>query len=97
MWTYVGLLFSISQLVGTRVEAGYNSSTVIPASRKRQQKGIPVPGGITGSPCSWGYKYGNLALQVGGVSDETVKYGREFCWISTQESLFWQGPEAIVQ
>jgi hypothetical protein len=21
------------------------------------------------------YKYGNLALQVGGVSDETVKYG----------------------
>jgi hypothetical protein len=26
-----------------------------------------------------GYKYGDLALQVGGVSDETVKYGREFC------------------
>jgi hypothetical protein len=24
-------------------------------------------------------KYGDLALQVGGVSDETVKYGREFC------------------
>jgi hypothetical protein len=22
--------------------------------------------------------YGDLALQVGGVSDETVKYGREF-------------------
>jgi hypothetical protein len=22
-----------------------------------------------------GYKYGNLALQVGGVSDETIKYG----------------------
>jgi hypothetical protein len=36
----------------------------------------PVPGG---------YKYGNLALQVGGVSDETVKYGREFCGTSTQE------------
>jgi hypothetical protein len=34
---------------------------------------------------SWGYKCGNLALQVGGVSDETVKYGREFCGISTQE------------
>jgi hypothetical protein len=30
----------------------------------------PVPGG---------YKYGDLALQVGGVSDETVKYGLEFC------------------
>jgi hypothetical protein len=25
-----------------------------------------------------GYKYGNLALQVGGVSDETVKYGYGF-------------------
>jgi hypothetical protein len=30
-------------------------------------------------------KYRDLALQVGGVSDETVKYGREFCWTSTQE------------
>jgi hypothetical protein len=29
----------------------------------------PVPGA---------YKYGNLALQVGGVSDETVKYGYGF-------------------
>jgi hypothetical protein len=25
-----------------------------------------------------GYKYGTLALQVGGVSDETVKYGFGF-------------------
>jgi hypothetical protein len=25
-----------------------------------------------------GYKYGDLAFQVWGVSDETVKYGREF-------------------
>jgi hypothetical protein len=31
------------------------------------------------------YKYGNLAFQVGGVSNETVKYGREFCGTSTQE------------
>jgi hypothetical protein len=30
----------------------------------------PVPGG---------YKYGNLALQVGGVSDETIKYNFGFC------------------
>jgi hypothetical protein len=28
--------------------------------------------------------YGDLALQVGGVSHETVKYGREFCGTSTQ-------------
>jgi hypothetical protein len=39
---------------------------------------------------------GNLALQVGGVSVETVKYGLEFYGTSTQEWLLWQGPEAIV-
>jgi hypothetical protein len=38
--------------------------------------GHPVPGG---------YKYGNLTFQVGGVSNETVKYGREFFGTSTQE------------
>jgi hypothetical protein len=48
-------------------------------------------------PDPGGYKYGNLALQVGGVSDETVKYGREFCGTSAQMRLLWQGPEAIVQ
>jgi hypothetical protein len=36
-------------------------------------------------------------LGVGGVSDETVKYDREFCGTSAQEWLLWQGPEAIVQ
>jgi hypothetical protein len=50
-----------------------------------------------GHPVHGGYKYGDLALQVGGVSDETVKYAREFCGTSTQERLLWQGPEAIVQ
>jgi hypothetical protein len=35
--------------------------------------------------------------QVGGVSDETVKYGREFWGTSTQEWQLWQGLEAIVQ
>jgi hypothetical protein len=28
-------------------------------------------------------KYEDLALQVGRISDETVKYGREFCGTST--------------
>jgi hypothetical protein len=36
---------------------------------KREPTANPVPGG---------YKYGDLALQVGGVSDEAIKYGREF-------------------
>jgi hypothetical protein len=36
------------------------------------------PGVYLGHPVPGGYKYGNLALQVGGVSDETVKYGFGF-------------------
>jgi hypothetical protein len=50
--------------------------------------GHPVPGG---------YKYGNLALQVRGVSNETVKYGFGFCGTWTRARLLWQGPEAIVR
>jgi hypothetical protein len=30
-----------------------------------------------------GYKYGDLSLQIGGVSDETVKYGHELCGTQT--------------
>jgi hypothetical protein len=48
-------------------------------------------------PAPGGYKYGDLALQVGGVSNETIKYGHEFCWIWTRELLLWQGPKAIVR
>jgi hypothetical protein len=40
-----------------------------PASCRRRHKGNPVLGGITGPPCSWGYKYGHLVLQVGLVSN----------------------------
>jgi hypothetical protein len=47
----------------------------------------PVPGG---------YKYGDLALQVEGVSNETEKYGRESYGTLSREWLLWQGQEAIV-
>jgi hypothetical protein len=50
--------------------------------------GHPVPGGC---------KYEDLALQVGGVSNETVKHGLEFCGTSIREWLLWHCPEAIVQ
>jgi hypothetical protein len=36
------------------------------------------PGVKLSHPVPGGYKYGNLALQVWGVSDETVKYGYGF-------------------
>jgi hypothetical protein len=49
----------------------YNTSTLaLRVARCPVVKlGHPVPGG---------YKYGNLVLQAGGVSDETVKYGYGF-------------------
>jgi hypothetical protein len=37
-----------------------------------------------------GYKYGDLALQVVGVSNEKVKYDREFCGASTQKQFYSQ-------
>jgi hypothetical protein len=45
--------------------------------------GTQCPGVQLSHPVPGGYKYGDLTLQVGGVSDETVKYGREFCDTST--------------
>jgi hypothetical protein len=38
-----------------------------PASCRRWWRGNQVPGGITGPPFPGGYKYRDLALQVGGV------------------------------
>jgi hypothetical protein len=35
------------------LEAGSNTPTVAPASRRKQRKGKTVPGGITRPPCSW--------------------------------------------
>jgi hypothetical protein len=54
-----------------------------------------VPGGITGPPCSWGHKYGDLALQVGGVSKiGNIKYAVESHKTPTREGLSWRGPAA---
>jgi hypothetical protein len=40
---------------------------------------------LTGHPVPEGYKYGDLSLQVGEVSNETVNYCREFCWTWIRE------------
>jgi hypothetical protein len=37
------------------------------------------PGVYLGHPVPGGYKYVDLALQVWEVSNETAKYGSEFC------------------
>jgi hypothetical protein len=47
-----------------------NTSTVSLRVVEGDGKGTQCPGGITGPPCSWvGYKYVDLAIQVGGVSN----------------------------
>jgi hypothetical protein len=74
------------------VEAGSNTSTV--ALRVvgvyqclRVKLGHPVPGG---------YKYGDLAIQGGGVSNVRVKCGHEFRGTRTRVWQRWRGPAAIV-
>jgi hypothetical protein len=44
----------------------------------RRRKGNPVPGGITGTSCPWGYKYGNLALQVG---ESRIRDSKIWSWV----------------
>jgi hypothetical protein len=39
------------------------------ASHMKRQKGDPVPGDITGHPVPGGYKYGDMAVHVGEVSN----------------------------
>jgi hypothetical protein len=69
------------------MEAGKNTSTI----------GNPVPGSITRPPCPWGYKYRDLALQLGGVSEiGRIKYGLESHGTQTQEGLHWRGQAATV-
>jgi hypothetical protein len=50
-------------------------------------EGTQCPGGLLGHPVPGRYKYGNLAFQVEGVSNETVKYGYRFCVTRTTEWL----------
>jgi hypothetical protein len=42
---------------------------------KRCRNAVPVRSMTKGKHCLGGYKYGDLALQDGGVSNEKVKYG----------------------
>jgi hypothetical protein len=44
-------------------------------------------GGVTGLPCSGGYKYGDVALQEGEVSYEKVNFGCGPCAIPTSEEF----------
>jgi hypothetical protein len=51
------------------VEAGSNTTTVALRVVKGDEKGSQCLGIWLGHPVPGGYKYGDLALQVGGVSN----------------------------
>jgi hypothetical protein len=53
----------------SRVEAGSNTSTVAQRVVEGDEKGTQCLGVKLGHPVPGGYKYGDLALQVGGVSN----------------------------
>jgi hypothetical protein len=78
----------------TRVE-GKNPSTVVARVVRDDVKGTQCPRDhwatlFLGDINMWTW------LHVGRISDERIKYGREFCGTWTREWLLWQGPEAIV-
>jgi hypothetical protein len=51
----------------------------------------PEPGGISGPPCSGGFKYGDPVLLVGRISRTgKIKYGLE------SGETGWRGPAATV-
>jgi hypothetical protein len=59
-------------------------------SEKYNASKAELSGGKGKLPCSWGNKYKNLALQVGGVSKiETIKYAHESSGTETGERLRW--------
>jgi hypothetical protein len=84
--------FSVS-----RVEAGYNTFTVALRVVRGDGKGTQCLGVYLGHPVPGGYKYGELALQVRGVSRiGTIKYGLESSGTQTRAGLRWRGPAATV-
>jgi hypothetical protein len=75
---------TIVQLLVTCVEADSSTSTVALQVIRGGGKGTQCPG----PPCFWGYKYGDLALQFGGVSEiGKIKYGLESRGTQTREGL----------
>jgi hypothetical protein len=67
------------------------------ASRKKRRKGNPLPGAITGSPCSWGIKIrGPDPPGSRSIESEAQKYGNESLGIRIREWLLWRLPAAIL-
>jgi hypothetical protein len=50
-----------------------------PASHRRRRKGNPVPGGITGSPCSWGDL--NTGTWSSRLGESRIWDGKIWSWV----------------
>jgi hypothetical protein len=50
-----------------------------------------------GHPVHGGYKYGDLALQVGGVSNETVKNGLSFAGLGPENDCFGKAQKQMYE
>jgi hypothetical protein len=74
-----------------------NTSTLALRVVRGDGKGTQCPGVYLAHPAPGGYKYGDLALQVGGVSRiGTIKYGLESRGTQTRAGLRWRRPVATV-
>jgi hypothetical protein len=79
-------------------EGGFEYLHRSPTSHRRRRKGNPVPGGISGPPCSWGISIrGPGPPGLGSLESETVTCGQESRGTGTREWLRWRGPAAIVK
>jgi hypothetical protein len=65
----------------------WNSSAVALRVVGGDEMGTHCPGVCLAHPVPGGYEYRDQALQVGGVSDETVKYGYGSCATLSSEWL----------
>jgi hypothetical protein len=86
-----------SRLALQGVEEGSNYLHRSPASRKRRWEGNPVPGRITGPPCSWGIYIRAPGHQIGEVSNlRQLKCGHESCGTQTWVRMRWRRSATIV-
>jgi hypothetical protein len=68
------------------MEACSNTCSVSLTVVRGDEKGNPVPGGITGPPCFWGIQIrGRGPPGWESLESETVKYGYESCGTSNRE------------
>jgi hypothetical protein len=93
MWLWLRLVHKEEVQCGGGFEYLHRS----PASRRKWRRGNPVPGGITGPPCSRGILIqGSVPPGWENLESEAVIWGYESRGIRIWEWLRWRGPAEIV-